>query len=81
MSTMATGTLVSEYPPSSCLSTNFSDLAGAESVGGGASSGSAQRLGKQVTVLQEENNMLKLKVDVLLNLVAETIAELSTAQK
>ena len=56
-------------------------LAGAESLGSGASSASAQRLNKQVTVLQEENNMLKLKVDVLLNLVAESIAELSSTQK
>ncbi|UJR25138.1 hypothetical protein I4U23_006497 [Adineta vaga] len=54
---------------------------GAESLGGGASSASAQKLGKQVTILQEENNMLKLKVDVLLNLVAESIAELSSTQK
>ncbi|CAF4234577.1 unnamed protein product [Rotaria sp. Silwood2] len=54
---------------------------GAESLGGVASSGSAQKIRKQVGVLKEENNMLKLKVDVLLNLVAESVAELSSSQK
>ncbi|CAF0756589.1 unnamed protein product [Rotaria sp. Silwood1] len=57
------------------------NTAGAESVGGTASSGSAQKIRKQVEVLKEENNMLKLKVDVLLNLVAESVAELSPSQK
>ncbi len=56
-------------------------LVGAESLGGTASSGAAHKVRKQVEVLQEENNMLKLKVDVLLNLVAESIAELSSSQK
>jgi hypothetical protein len=46
-----------------------------------ASTGAAHKIGKQITVLQEENNMLKLKVDVLLTLVAESIAELSSSQK
>jgi hypothetical protein len=55
-------------------------LAGAESLGGTTSSGAAQKIRKQVEVLQEENNMLKLKVEVLLNLVAESIAELSAPQ-
>lgn len=31
-------------------------------------------------MLHEENNMLKLKVEVLLNLVGERLAELSTSQ-
>jgi hypothetical protein len=56
-------------------------LAGAESLGGTTSSGAAQKVRKQVDVLQEENNMLKLKVEVLLNLVAESIAELSSTKK
>lgn len=56
-------------------------LAGAESVGGTASSSAAQKVRKQVDVLQEENNMLKLKAEVLLNLVAESIAELSSTSK
>ncbi len=56
-------------------------LGGAESLGGMASTGAAHKIGKQITVLQEENNMLKLKVDVLLTLVAESIAELSSSQK
>jgi hypothetical protein len=56
-------------------------LAGAESLGGTISSSSAQKIRKQVDILQEENNMLKLKVEVLLNLVAESIAELSTVQR
>lgn len=53
-------------------------LAGAESLGGSVSSGTAQKVRKQIEVLQEENNMLKLKADVLLNLVAESVAELSS---
>ncbi|CAF3244472.1 unnamed protein product [Rotaria socialis] len=57
------------------------DTAGAESVGGIASSGAAHKVRKQVEILKEENNMLKLKVDVLLNLVAESIAELSPTKK
>ncbi|CAF1146299.1 unnamed protein product [Adineta steineri] len=57
------------------------NTAGAESVGGIASSGSAKKLGKDITVLQEENNMLKLKNEVLLNLVAESVAELSSPEK
>jgi hypothetical protein len=56
-------------------------LAGAETLGGTISSGSTQIIRKQVEILQEENNMLKLKVEVLLNLVAESIAELSSAQR
>lgn len=44
-------------------------------------SGSAQKIRKQVEVLKEENNMLKLKVDVLLNLVAESVAELTPGSK
>lgn len=55
--------------------------AGAESVAGTGSSGSAKKIRKHVEVLQEENNMLKLKVDVLLTLVAESIAELSSTHK
>ena len=51
-------------------------LGGAESLGGTASSSSARNLRQQVEVLHEENNMLKVKVDMLLNLVAESIAEL-----
>jgi hypothetical protein len=53
-------------------------LDGAESLGGIASSGAAQKIRKEVGILQEENNMLKLKVDILLNLVAESVAELSS---
>jgi hypothetical protein len=56
-------------------------LDGAESLGGTASSGAAHKIRKEVHVLQEENNMLKLKVEVLLNLVAESVAELSAPQK
>lgn len=56
-------------------------LAGAESIGGSVSSGTAQKVRRQVETLQEENNMLKLKVDVLLNLVAESVAELSSSRK
>jgi len=56
-------------------------LGGAESLGRMAPTGAAHKIGKQITVLQEENNMLKLKVDVLLTLVAESIAELSSSQK
>ena len=52
-------------------------LASAESLSGTTSSNVAQKVRKQVEVLQEENNMLKLKVEVLLNLVAESVAELS----
>jgi hypothetical protein len=59
---------------------NFFYLAGAESLGG-TSSGSAQKIRSQVEVLQEENNMLKLKVEVVLNLVAESIAEFSSTQR
>lgn len=51
-------------------------LDGAESLGGSGSSSSAHNLRKQVEVLHEENNVLKLKVEMLLNLVAESIAEL-----
>ena len=50
-------------------------------MGGTGSSGAAKKIRKQVEVLQEENNMLKLKVDVLLTLVAESVAELSSTQK
>ncbi|CAF0772589.1 unnamed protein product, partial [Rotaria sordida] len=57
------------------------NTAGAESLGGIASSASAQKIRKQVDVLKEENNMLKLKVDVLLNLVAEFVAELTPSQR
>lgn len=53
-------------------------LDGAESLGETTSSGAAQKIRKQVDILQEENNMLKLKVEVLLNLIAESVAELST---
>ena len=51
-------------------------LDGAESLAGTGSSSSARNLRKQVEVLHEENNVLKLKVEMLLNLVAESIAEL-----
>jgi len=61
------------------MNKNIFCLAGAESLGGTTSSGSGQKIRKQVEILQEENNMLKLKVEVLLNLVAESVAELSTA--
>jgi len=54
-------------------------LAGAESLGGTTSSGNAQKIRKQVEILQEENNMLKLKFEVLSNLVAESVAELASA--
>ena len=63
------------------INKNVIHLAGAESLGGTASSGAAQKIRKQVEVLQEENNMLKLKVEVLLNLIAESVAELSTATR
>ncbi|CAF0789959.1 unnamed protein product [Adineta steineri] len=53
------------------------NTANAEALGG-ISSNTAQKVRKQVEVLQEENNMLKLKVEVLLNLVAESIAEISS---
>ena len=54
---------------------------GAERTRGTASSSTANKTRKQVDILQEENNMLKLKVEVLLNLVAETIAEFSNTEK
>ena len=63
------------------LKGNIYHLVGAESLGGIVSSGSAQKIRKQVDVLQEENNMLKIKMEVLLNLIAESVAELSTAQR
>ncbi len=63
------------------LKKNIIYLAGAESLGGTASSAAALKIRKQVELLQEENNMLKLKVEVLLNLVAESVAELSTAPR
>ena len=56
-------------------------LAGAESLGGTVSSGTAQKIRKEVETLEEENNMLKLKLEVLLNLVAESAAELSDARR
>lgn len=62
----------------SCI---FLCLAGAQSIGGVPSTHAAQNIRKQVEVLKEENNMLKLKVDILLNLVAESIAELSPSVK
>ncbi|CAF0904804.1 unnamed protein product [Didymodactylos carnosus] len=52
--------------------------------GGAISSGqshAAQKLKKQTELLQEENNMLKLKVEVLLDLVAESAAEISSTRK
>jgi hypothetical protein len=39
----------------------------------------ADKIRQQIDILHEENNMLKLKVEVLLNLVAESIAELSSS--
>lgn len=56
-------------------------LAGAESLGGTVSSGAAQKIRKQVEMLEEENNMLKLKIEVLLNLVAESAAELNEVRR
>lgn len=56
-------------------------LGGAESIGATGSAAGANKIRKQVVDLQEENNMLKLKVEVLLNLVAESIAELSSSHK
>lgn len=55
----------------------FFDLAGAESLGGTVSSVVAQKVRKQIETLEEENNLMKIKVEVLLNLVAESTAELT----
>jgi hypothetical protein len=56
-------------------------LGNAESLGRINTNSNAHKTGKQVEILQEENNMLKLKVEVLVNLVAESIADsLSTQQ-
>jgi hypothetical protein len=78
---MVIGIQVELFDWYSFINNNIFRLAGAESLGGTASSGSAQKIRKQIEVLQEENNMLKLKVEVLLNLVAESISELSLAQR
>ena len=52
----------------------------AETIGGSASAADARRVQNQITVLSEENNMLKLKVEVLMNLVAEYLADLPSAR-
>ncbi|CAF2870535.1 unnamed protein product [Rotaria sp. Silwood2] len=49
----------------------------AESLGETISSRSVEKIRKQIEILQEENNVLKLKVEMLLSLVAESIAEKS----
>lgn len=36
---------------------------------------SSKKVQKQVEILQEENNLLKLKLEVLMNLIAESIAD------
>lgn len=56
-------------------------LAGAESLAGAVPQNVVQKIRQDVEILQEENNMLKLKVEILLNLVAESIAEMPAAQK
>ncbi|CAF3449406.1 unnamed protein product [Rotaria sp. Silwood1] len=50
------------------------NTADVESLGEIISSSSTQKIRKQIDLLQEENNLLKLKVEVLLNLVTESIA-------
>ena len=64
-----------------CFEENLLHLAGAESLGGTVSSVVAQKVRKQIETLEEENNMLKIKVEVLLNLVAESAAELTQARR
>lgn len=38
-----------------------------------------QKIRKEIETLKDENNMLKLKVEILLNLVAESVAELNSS--
>ncbi|CAF3773417.1 unnamed protein product [Rotaria socialis] len=53
------------------IENGYWNTAGAESLYGIKSIGSTQTIRKQVAISNEENNMLKLKIEVLLNLVAE----------
>ena len=52
----------------------------AETIGGPATANDARRIQNQINVLAEENNMLKLKVEILMNLVAESVAELPSGR-
>lgn len=58
------------------LSRNISDIA--ESGAGGASHKEVMKLRKQNQLLSEENNLLKLKIDVLLDMVGQTCPQIET---
>lgn len=58
------------------LSRNISDIA--ESGAGGASHKEVMKLRKQNQLLSEENNLLKLKIDVLLDMVGQTCPHIET---
>ncbi|CAF1462753.1 unnamed protein product [Rotaria magnacalcarata] len=63
------------------IENGYWNTAGAESLDEVKSISSAQTIRTQVAISNEENNMLKLKIEVLLNLVAESVAEFSSAQR
>ncbi|MBN3302434.1 protein chibby homolog 1 [Amia ocellicauda] len=52
-----------------------------ESGGGGASQRELQRLRKRNLQLEEENNLLRLKIDILLDMLSETTAETHLMEK
>ncbi|CAF0744324.1 unnamed protein product [Rotaria sordida] len=52
----------------------------AKSFGETILSSNVQKIRKQNELLQEENNLLKLKVEILLSRLAESIAEKSSTQ-
>lgn len=55
---------------------NIFDIA--ESGAGGASHKEVMKLRKQNQLLSEENNLLKLKIDVLLDMVGQTCPQIET---
>lgn len=55
---------------------NIFDIA--ESGAGGASHKEVMKLRKQNQLLSEENNLLKLKIDVLLDMVGQTCPHIET---
>ena len=57
----------------SCLAMNLEEI---ENAGAMPKDKNRRKVEKEIHVLKEENNMLRLKVEILLNLVAESIAEL-----
>lgn len=60
------------------LSRTISDIA--ESGAGGASHKEVMKLRKQNQLLAEENNLLKLKIDVLLDMVGQTCPHIETTR-